>query len=35
MNMGEDIELDTDKGFRTVLEPREKIGGKKLTILGT
>lgn len=35
MNMGEDIELDTDKGFRTLLKPREKIGGKKFTILAT
>jgi len=35
MNMADDIELDTDTSFRTVLEPREKKGGKSLTILAT
>lgn len=32
MNMGEAIELDSDKGFRTVLEPRVEKSGKRLVI---
>lgn len=33
MNMGEEIELDSDKGFRTVLEPREVNVVEKIRIL--
>jgi hypothetical protein len=34
MNMGEAIELDSDKGFRTVLEPRVENCEKKLVVSG-